>query len=325
MTADVADTALPRKLRYAFMLQMAMATAAVLLGAYLSSLLMLRILAERSLDAEASFFWQERAVDATHLAPETVLLRGYFVPANGSREALPAHLHTLQPGLYDLPADQALVLVDAKPEGTLYLSYRRPSLERLVLWMAAIPALVALMAIGVTSWLTYRGAQRMVQPLAWLAGQVRRWDPHDPESSRIDLERLPADAVLEARALAGALQQMGRRLREFVRRERNFTRDASHELRTPLTVIRVATDLIEGDPALPPRVQRSVNRIRRASSDMESVIDAFLILARDESVEPVRETFDVHEVVYHEMEKIRPLLDNRPVVLELQETARPRL
>ena len=41
---------------------------------------------------------------------------------------------------------------------------------------------------------------------------------------------------------------MGERMRPFVHRERDFTRDASHELRTPLTVIRVASDLMQSDP-----------------------------------------------------------------------------
>lgn len=325
MAAEVAAPALPRKLRYAFMLQVAMATAAVLLGAYLSSLLTLRILGERSLHAEAAYFWRERARDPAQMPPDTLLLHGYFTPAGGSPDGLPAYLRPLRPGLHDLRAAQALVLVDRQPAGTLYISYRRPSLERIVLWTAAIPALIAMLAIAFTSWLTYRGAHRLVQPLAWLAAQVRRWDPNDADSTRIDLEKLPEDAVLEARQLAGALQQMGRRLREFVRRERHFTRDASHELRTPLTVIRVATDLIEGDPELPPRVQRSLKRIRNASNDMEAVIDAFLILARDESIAPPRETFDVHDVVHHEIDKIRPMLEHRPIELELVEHAHPRL
>ena len=86
-----------------------------------------------------------------------------------------------------------------------------------------------------------------------------------------------------------------------MQRERDFTRDASHELRTPLTVIRVATDLMLGDGDVPERSHRSLARIQRAGRDMEAVIDAFLILAREDGIAPQTEDFDVRDVVYEEV------------------------
>jgi signal transduction histidine kinase len=130
---------------------------------------------------------------------------------------------------------------------------------------------------------------------------------------------------MEARQLAGALQRMGERMRAFVRRERDFTRDASHELRTPLTVIRVASDLLQNDPDLPERAQRSLARIQRAGRDMESVIDSFLILAREGDIEPQREDFAVRDVVADEAAKARPLLAGKPVELTVVEDADPQL
>jgi signal transduction histidine kinase len=114
-------------------------------------------------------------------------------------------------------------------------------------------------------------------------------------------------------------------MRAFVRRERDFTRDASHELRTPLTVIRVASDLLQGDPDLPERARRSIARIQRAGRDMESVIEAFLVLARESNVEPAREDFAVRDVVEEEALKVRPLLAGKQVELEIVEEASPEL
>ncbi len=100
-------------------------------------------------------------------------------------------------------------------------------------------------------------------------------------------------------------------------RERNFTRDASHELRTPLTVIRVASDMALGDETLQPRLRRSLQRIQRAGRDMEAVIDAFLILAREADVEPQIELFDVNDIVRYEVDNANELLGSRLVSVHL--------
>ena len=114
-------------------------------------------------------------------------------------------------------------------------------------------------------------------------------------------------------------------LKQFLDRERFFTGDVSHELRTPLTVIRVATDLMLADPDTPLRAQRSLLRVQRAGRDMEAVIDAFLILARESDVEPQSEEFAVRDIVDNEMERILPLLNGKPVELHLYDEGGPRL
>ena len=141
-----------------------------------------------------------------------------------------------------------------------------------------------------------------------LAGrEVARWDPraarHRARSRR---DNLPPDIGSgEARQLAGALHRPGRPRRPTSsQRERDFTRDASHELRTPLTVIRVASDLMLADPdASRARSSARWQRIQRAGRDMEAVIDAFLILAREADVEPLSEDFDVRDIVAEEVDK----------------------
>jgi signal transduction histidine kinase len=58
---------------------------------------------------------------------------------------------------------------------------------------------------------------------------------------------------------------------------------------------------------------------------MESVIDAFLLLAREGQVEPQQEDFNVREVIDEEVEKARPLLAGKPVELSVFERDSPRL
>ena len=207
----------------------------------------------------------------------------------------------------------------------LYLAYPRATMDMRSLQIVAAPVLLALLALLASAWFTYRNARRMVAPLDWLARHVRDWDPMDPDPAALGADRLPADAGIEARQLAGSLQRMAERMRAFVRRERDFTRDASHELRTPLTVIRVASDLLHNDPDLPPRAQRSLARIQLAGRDMEAVIDSFLILAREGGIEPQREEFAVRDIVAEEVDNIQPLLAGRPVELAVVGAANPIL
>jgi signal transduction histidine kinase len=79
------------------------------------------------------------------------------------------------------------------------------------------------------------------------------------------------------------------------------------------------------DADVPERAQRTLARMQRAGRDMEAIIDAFLILARESGRAPLTEDFDVAEVVADEVEKVRPLLAHKAVELEIVASAAPRL
>ena len=314
---------LPRKLRFAFLMQVAMASIVILAGTWVAMTVAKEQIARYALQEEADYLWSRRALDPAREPPDESRLRGYALAAGDSAAGLPPALRQLEPGVHLLP--DLLVLVEQRGEERLYLTFPREAMDQRSLQMVFAPLLLALLALSASAWFTYRNARRMVAPLNWLAEEVRRWDPMEPVTGALAADRLPADAGMEARQLAGALQRMAERMRAFVRRERDFTRDASHELRTPLTVIRVASDLLQSDPDLPERAQRSLARIQRAGRDMEAVIESFLILAREGGIEPQREDFAVRDVVEEEVAKVRPLLATRPVELEVVESAAPVL
>lgn len=297
--------ALPRRIKVAFLLQVAIASIVIVAGALMLGSVVTERLVLQALEDEAAYFWDQRAADPAHPPPRSLAFRGYFVAPGGSAAALPAVYRTLGPGLHLLEPQDQYVFVDERREGRFYLSYPRNRIQ----WMAAMlllgPMLLALLAVVLSAWLTYRMAKRLLAPVGWLAGEVRHWDPRNPDLASLAADRLPEDADIETRHLAGALHAMGERVRAFVARERDFTRDASHELRTPLTVIRVASDLLIGDPDLPERAQRSLQRIQRAGHDMEQVIDAFLILAREADIGQQAEDFRARDVVMEEVEKLR--------------------
>ncbi|SBV36967.1 conserved exported hypothetical protein [uncultured Stenotrophomonas sp.] len=310
---------LPRKIRTAFLLQTLLASLAALLGGYLVLLVVKFGLVNTVLQEEATHYWELYAASPAQPPPNTRHLRGYLLETGGSPLNLPPPLRALQPGFHDLREAGQLVLVDQSPAGRLYLVFLRSQAQWLAFWFGVVPVLLVLLAIYGASWLTYRASHRAVSPLVWLARRVSQWDPRYPDASELAPARLPADVQGEVRQLAAALHRMAGRIGDQAVRERNFTRDASHELRTPLTVIRMACEMaIDADEEAGPVLQRSLLRIQRAGRDMEALIDALLILAREANIEPQSEWVDVGDVVRREAASAEAGLAGRPLELRLR-------
>lgn len=318
---------LPRQLKLVFVLQALISSLLIAMGVVLLGLAVRQGVLQHRLQAEAEAFWTQRAHDPAHPLPVTSNLESFLdldgMP--GQDGPVPADYRALSEGMHWLSARRLTVYVDRRPQGTLYLQLTAGDVERAILLTGLSSFLLAMLTIAVISWLGYRTSKRLVSPVSWLANIVSRWDPRSPDTNAIASPELPVDAGREVRSLALALRGLAGRVEEFVTRERDFTRDASHELRTPLTVIRVATDLMLADPTVSPQSRRSLSRIQRAGRDMESVIEAFLILAREAEIAPQSEEFEVIDVVRHEVERARSLLSGRPVELVVSDHGAPRL
>ena len=316
---------LRRKLRVAFMQAAAISIAAVI-GVFAASAVLKNVLIQRALQQEAAHYWNRLAHDPRAATPDTYNMTGYLVPAGGA-SSLPAPLRGLGPGYHALPRAQggSLVLVEERGGRRMVLLFKQEQVDSLAFWFGVVPLALVLAAVYLTAWLTYRSSRRVVSPVIWLARQVESFDPRHPDASALDPSRLPADVEGETLTLANSLHEFASRIGQFVEREHNFTRDASHELRTPLTVIRVAGYMMAEDPALSPMAQRSLKRIRAAGRDMEALIEAFLILAREGDTGLPDEDFSVAALAAEEIEKAGALVAGRPVRLELVQEADPEL
>lgn len=319
------STGLRRKLRSAFIQAGAISLAAVL-GVVAASAVLKNVLIQRALHEEAEHYWDRLALDPAAAAPDTNNMSGYLVP-RAQATALPAPLRELAPGYHALPRSVggSLVLVEERGDRRMVLVFKQEQVDSLAFWFGVAPLALVLVAVYLTAWLTYRNSRRMVSPVIWLAHQVRHWDPHHPDASALRAENLPVDMEGETLTLASSLHDFASRIGQFVEREHNFTRDASHELRTPLTVIRVAGDMMAADPTLSPMAQRSLKRIRAAGRDMEALIEAFLILAREGDTGLPDEDFPVATLAAEELEKASALVAGKPVELHLRQEADPEL
>ena len=317
---------LPRKIRYAFVLQGLLLVLAVVFGVSLLTLLTRDALVRQRLTVEAQAFWEQAGGPQGARLPSTGSLQGHFQPAGSGDAAIPPDVESLPEGVNFIYRSHKAVLVQRRPEGALYLVLRTGRVDGLMAISAVAMIVLGLLTALTITALTYRKSRRMVLPINRLAEEVARWDPmHGDLAAPLLVSGFVEEPSREVHALAYALHGLTGRVAEFVQRERDFTRDASHELRTPLTVIRVASDMLLSDPALPVHGRRSLERIQRAGRDMEAVIDAFLILAREAGIAPVSEEFDVRDVVEDEIDKARPKLGDKAVRLELVGEASPRL
>lgn len=313
---------LRRKIWVAFILQAAAISFAAVLGVYGASAVLKHVLIQRALHQEAVHYWTRRELDSRALVPDTYNMTGYLVRV-GEVAGLPEPLQPLRPGFHTLPRAQggSLVLVEDRAGQRLYLLFKQEQVDSLAFWFGMAPLALVLAVVYLIAWTTYRTSRRVVSPIIWLANLVQHWDPQRPDASALKAENLPVDVEGETLTLASSLHDFASRIGSFVEREHNFTRDASHELRTPLTVIRVAGDMMSDDESLSPTARRSLKRIQAAGRDMEALIEAFLILAREGDTGLPDEDFSVVEVVCEELDKVRPLLAGKPVELLLKQEA----
>jgi len=310
---------LRRKIWVAFILQMTAISFAAVIGVYAAATVVENILVKRVLLHEADYYFERLAQDPAAPPPDNYFVRGYLERAGSDASGIPAPLRGLNPGYHHTGVAQAdLAYVADSGFGRLYLTLNEARTHRLALIFGVALCAVIIVIVYLTTWMTYRASRRALSPVIALANTVRAWDPRRPDIDALLPQNLPVRADGDVESLAYALHGFATRLEEFVERERAFTRDASHELRTPLTVIKASADMLLDDD-VPPFAQRSANRILRAVGDMESLIQSFLILARESDSGLPEEQFSVIDAVRDEVERAQSLCEGKPVKLVFEE------
>ena len=137
-----------------------------------------------------------------------------------------------------------------------------------------------------TIWLAFGLSGLLVRQVAGLARQVSALRP----SMAGSLNSGKYDEI-EVVELVETFNDYHRRMAHMIGREKEFTSNVSHELRTPLTTIRTSCELIEQDAAISEKSRARLHQIERATTSMTDLVNALLLLARDEltsDVGPIR-------------------------------------
>jgi signal transduction histidine kinase len=131
-------------------------------------------------------------------------------------------------------------------------------------------------------WLAFGLSGLLVRQVAGLARQVKAL-------------RLGASTQLDARkydevevvALVEAFNDYHARMAQMIEPEKEFTGNVSHELRTPLTAIKTSCELLHHDASINAKSKTRLRQIDRAADNMIDLVNALLLLAREESAADV--------------------------------------
>ena len=153
---------------------------------------------------------------------------------------------------------------------------------------------VTLLAVA-AGWIA---AGRILRPVHRLTAAARAAGEQDL-SQRIALQG-PRD---ELRELADTFDAMLERLDRAFTSQRQFIANASHELRTPLTVMRTAMDVVLAKPE-PTREElvSMTGEVRQAAAHCERLIEALLVLARNDQARALTVPLDLAAVAEDALE-----------------------
>jgi len=167
--------------------------------------------------------------------------------------------------------------LDSEQQQLIYLIYSayeqeisEQSINQLLLIILTWSVIVALAGALVGIWL----GRRTAKPITQLEQRVQSLEP-DAEFG--ETESFGSD---EVGRLASSFAHQHQRSKEFLIREKRFTREVSHELRSPVAVVQGALDILAIDAQNP----AALERIQRANREMQQLIDTFLLLGRQSDI-----------------------------------------
>ena len=271
------------RLMRVFLLNVVVISVTTICGILAAAFVVEKMLVNRALISEAEYFWKHREASPAHPLPNTLNLQSYLDRGDGLQ--VPARLFQLDEGQHrvDYAGGKPIVYVSRKGTETLYLIFQERQVSQLAFLFGVLPLILVLLVLYGLAYLSFLGSKKAVSPIVALANRVETFDFAHSNSEDLVVDDLPRGSNTEVELLIQAFRHLSERMQRMLQRERNFTRYASHELRTPLAVIKgsvASLELAELD-RLP---KRALERIKRTSADMESLLDTLLLLAREQEV-----------------------------------------
>ncbi|HEY9202387.1 MAG TPA: HAMP domain-containing sensor histidine kinase [Gammaproteobacteria bacterium] len=173
--------------------------------------------------------------------------------------------------------------------------------------------LMVFASIILTSFVFSRSlARRIVLPIVNLTAQVRQLTPTNYRDVILDY------ADDEVGGLVKVVYQHIHTVNQYLQREQWFTGDISHELRTPLMVISSSVELLKQNGVSGEQREQLFQRIDGALENINEMISAFLILARNRQNEAAGNVeTDLAELCYSVIDSLKPSFSGKDIDIHI--------
>ena len=321
----IRNRGLVAKLGRVLVLQVALISATVAAGIYVTNTIVQDSLVNEALENEAAHFWTLYRENPEQALPNTANMLGYLA-VDEQMKGVPQQFHAYSPGFagrVQFGDAEPILYVTENEQARLYLIFASENVSDLAFFFGILPLSIALVFIYGLSFLTYRLSHRAISPIVQLADYLERFpfEKASKETSAQDLQNLRTFANAEVDVMIDAIDSFTERLDAYIERERIFTRDASHELRTPIAVFKGSLDLLQRQSERPQEDLRALARMRRTVEDMEGLIQTLLLLARGEELQQPGVRVRLNDLIPDLIDQVAPLATDRGIKLVLVESA----
>ncbi|MDH1263346.1 HAMP domain-containing sensor histidine kinase [Pseudomonas sp. GD03944] len=239
-----------------------------------------------------------------------------FFASNQPQQAIPEQFAQLAEGFNEVvEGDRAFYVYSRELNGSTYLLVQEQhefEAREQVLFNVVLAGFL-LTVIG--AWgLGLVMARKVMAPISRLAQQVRHRDQLHPLAPPL-APQYPEDEVGQ---LADAFDSTLGQVRQSLERERLFTSDVSHELRTPLMVIATSCELLT-ENNLDARGREQLERISRASQEMQELVQTFLQLARDKTNKSAFAESSLGSIAADQIGRWTPLFEEKGLAFQFIE------
>jgi len=276
------------------------------------------VLIKEALIGEAEFYWQHKDKYAEFPLPKTMNLTGYEV-RDEDYSLVPQALKgiTKQYQRVDLNDKRPIVYVTKKGDTKLFLIFEEAQVSKLALYFGITPLIIVLLIVYLPAFISFVFSKRAFSPVLRLVGRLET-----AKVSKKGLEKLQFDDIkqmgnVDVNTLIDAFDDFSKQLSQLINRERNFSRYASHELRTPLTVLRGSMALLQRQD-LDDKSRRLVNRMQPMIEEMQALIEALLMLSRDEVIELSDDPVLINDLLKSTVKDTIRLFDPRDIEMVWQ-------
>ncbi len=220
------------------------------------------------------------------------------------------HNEELQVGVFEIPNSDEWLYLSLSELDASNLEHELPSLVAILLSLCLVITVIGLL-IGLLF------SRIIAKPVVELTEDIKSAHPEHKQNffghSRTD----------EIGDLSRAFSELVQRLQHFIDREKQFTRYVSHELRTPISLIKNACAILKLPKQDQDRQDRNLGRIDSATLELEGLIETFLTLGRERTLEEVEINFV--DIIEQYIERNQLVHNHKKIMIELEVESKPKI